>query len=241
MTATVGSFDGVHCGHRVLLRRVVDEARRNGGESLVVTFSPHPRLLLEKEPDLKLLTSLEEKCHLLEQIGIDNLAVIPFDRAFSLMSPHDFIRMLVLQGHVSTLVTGYDHRFGHDQTGGHELLRQLQERYRLQVIEIPEQELGSEHLSSSAIRRLIERGETDHAARLLGSPYLLQTKAGTDGTLQPCDRYKLLPPAGTYTVRIEKPAAAGSRTARLTVLSDGKLILQTDGELLSEQFLLSFQ
>lgn len=83
ITATVGSYDGVHCGHRVLLRQVVDEARRSGGESLVVTFSPHPRLLLEKEPDLKLLTSPEEKFHLLEQLGIDNLVVIPFDRAFS--------------------------------------------------------------------------------------------------------------------------------------------------------------
>ena len=75
ITATVGSYDGVHCGHRVLLRQVVDEARRSGGESLVVTFSPHPRLLLEKEPDLKLLTSPEEKFHLLEQLGIDNLVV----------------------------------------------------------------------------------------------------------------------------------------------------------------------
>lgn len=241
ITATVGSYDGVHCGHRVLLRQVVDEARRSGGESLVVTFSPHPRLLLEKEPDLKLLTSPEEKCRLLEQLGIDNLLVIPFDRAFSLTPPEEFIRMLVLRARVSTLVIGYDHRFGRDKQGGHELLLRMQAEYRLRIIEVAEQEFEDEHLSSSAIRRLIERGETGHAARLLGNPYLLMAEPGPHGELRPCESRKLLPAPGEYTVRVEPPHRYAGRTAALTVRPDGTLILKTDEELPSGPLLLSFQ
>ena len=229
ITATVGSYDGVHCGHRVLLRQVVDEARRSGGESLVVTFSPHPRLLLEKEPDLKLLTSPEEKFHLLEQLGIDNLVVIPFDRAFSRLSPQEFIRMLVREAGVSTLVIGYD------------LLLQLQEQYRLRIIEVAEQELEHEHLSSSAIRRLVERGETEHAARLLGSPYLLMAERRPDGGLIPCDRHKLLPAPGDYRVRVELPHRLAGTTATLLIRPDGSLTLKTDEELPEGPLLLSFR
>ena len=241
ITATVGSYDGVHCGHRVLLRQVVDEARRSGGESLVVTFSPHPRLLLEKEPDLKLLTSPEEKFHLLEQLGIDNLVVIPFDRAFSRLSPQEFIRMLVREAGVSTLVIGYDHRFGHDKSGGHDLLLQLQEQYRLRIIEVAEQELEHEHLSSSAIRRLVERGETEHAARLLGSPYLLMAERRPDGGLAPCDRHKLLPAPGDYRVRVEPPHRLAGTNATLLIRPDGSLTLKTDEELPEGPLLLSFR
>lgn len=238
--ATVGSYDGVHCGHRALLRQVTDRAEACGGESIVFTFDPHPRLLLEKEPGLRLLTSLEEKCFLLEKAGIDNLVVIPFDRAFSLTAPRDFIRILTEKANVSTLVVGYDHRFGRDKEGGHELLQRLGTEYGVQIVEIAEQELEHEHLSSTVIRRLIERGETAHASRLLGYGYLLAAETGREGRLVLHDSCKLLPGTGEYAVRFMTPAELAGREALLCITPDG-LYLKTREILPSgQQFLLSF-
>ena len=200
---TVGSYDGVHAGHRVLLKRAAAEARTSGGESVVVTFDPHPRLALEREPGLKLLTTLREKCLLLEEAGIDNLVVIPFDRAFSLTPPHEFIRLLREKVGTETLVVGYDHRFGRDKAGGFELLKRMHDQAPMRLIEVAEQELGREHLSSTAIRRLVAGGEMAHAARLLGHPYLLMAETLADGSLRPGEPHKLLPPAGSYPVRAE--------------------------------------
>ena len=142
IAATVGSYDGVHLGHRVLLEKTRAEAERIGGESLVITFEPHPRLALDPECGMKLLSPGEEKRRLLDQAGIDHLLIIPFDRAFSRMTPSDFLHLLVEQIGVRSLVVGYDHRFGCDKSGSHALLERLKGELGLDVTEVAEREVG---------------------------------------------------------------------------------------------------
>ncbi len=207
IAATVGSYDGVHLGHRVLLEKTRAEAERIGGESLVITFEPHPRLALDPECGMKLLSPGEEKRRLLDQAGIDHLLIIPFDRAFSRMTPSDFLHLLVEQIGVRSLVVGYDHRFGCDKSGSHALLERLKGELGLDVTEVAEREVESEHVSSTVVRRLIEQGEVAHAARLLGHPYLLHGEVKASGEVTPCDSHKLLPAKGEYRVRIEEQEA----------------------------------
>lgn len=213
--ATVGSYDGVHAGHRSLLQRTREEALRIGAESVVFTFDPHPRLALDPECEMRLLTSLDEKIRLIEAEGIDHLVILPFDRAFSRTAPEEFVRLLVERAHVECLVIGYDHRFGRDKSGGMDLLQQLGS---LRVIEVAEQEMESEHLSSTAVRRLIEQGEVAHAARLLGHPYRLSARRSTAESWQSSDPWKMLPKVGAYPVKNE-----AGQPYRLQIDSSGEL------------------
>lgn len=163
---TVGSYDGVHLGHRALIDRLVAEARAQGGESIVLTFDPHPRITLGRADGLRLLTTLDEKVRLLEALGVDNVIVIPFDRKFSALSGEVFVReYLQRRLGAGTLVAGYDHRFGHDRIDS-EAIAGL----GMRVIRIDECEVGGEHVSSTVIRRLIDEGRIAEAERLLGHP-----------------------------------------------------------------------
>ena len=158
--ATVGSYDGVHSGHRVLLDRIRREAAAVGGESIVLTFAPHPRVTLGTQERLRLLTSLEEKIYLLDRFGIDNLIVIPFDRAFSRIPSESFVKdYLIGKVGVKNLVVGFNHRFGHDKEGDYRLLNGLHDEFGFRVTEIEKQDVDAEKVSSTVIRRLIERGE----------------------------------------------------------------------------------
>lgn len=213
--ATVGSYDGVHRGHGVLLEQTRQEARALGIESLVVTFDPHPRLALDPACGMELLTSTNEKSLLIERAGIENLLIIHFDHTFSRLAPSDFLRLLVERVGVRSLVVGYDHRFGRDKSGSHELLERLKGELGLRVVEVAEQEVAGEHVSSTVVRRLILKGEVEHAARLLGHRYLLITEADPKGILTP-PAHKLLPKAGSYEVLI------GGEPFRL--ISDGQHI-----------------
>lgn len=203
IAATVGSYDGVHAGHRVLLAHTRAEAERLEGESMVITFDPHPRLALDPECDMRLLSSTKEKELLLAREGIDHLLVIPFDREFSRLDPAEFLRLLVERVGVRSLVVGYDHRFGRDKSGGRDLLEALKEELGLEVVEVPEQEMESEHVSSTVVRRLIQEGDVAHAARLLGHNYLMHATISREGEVRPTERHKLLPPQGEYRIRIE--------------------------------------
>lgn len=168
---TVGSYDGVHAGHRVLIGRLVAEARAAGGDAVVLTFDPHPRVTLGRAGGLRLLTTPEEKALLLERLGVDYLVVIPFDRSFSALSGDAFVRdYLIGRIGAETLVAGYDHRFGHDRI---DCLR-VAERWPLRVIRIDECQIGGAHVSSTAIRRLIEEGNIAEAERLLGHPLKIE-------------------------------------------------------------------
>lgn len=220
--ATVGSYDGVHSGHRVLLDRIVREARAMGGESIVLTFAPHPRITLGTQGDLRLLTSLGEKARLLERAGIENLIVIPFDRAFSRIPSDIFVReYLIGKVGVRNLVVGFNHRFGNNKEGDYRLLSTLHEEFGFRVTEIERQNVDAEKVSSTVIRRLIRQGEMHRAARMLAHPYLLAGDTDRSGYVTPEEPLKLLPPAGDYPVRVE------GKEHLLRIASDGTVFFPT--------------
>lgn len=163
--ATVGSYDGVHLGHRALLKRLTEEARRTGGESVVVTFDPHPRMAMGRADGMRLLTTLEQKARLLERAGVDNLLVVRFDSAFRALSGMEFIERYLLQAiGAEALIVGYDHRFGHDRMSGEALAA----TGRIRVIEVAEEQVDGRHVSSTVIRRLLDEGRRSEAEELLG-------------------------------------------------------------------------
>lgn len=163
---TVGTFDGVHRGHRALLERLVAEARALGGESVVLTFDPHPRVTLGRSDDLHLLTTLDEKAVLLEQAGVDAMIVIPFDRHFSLLSGADFVeRILIERLGTETLVAGFNHRFGHDRCDCETVVAS-----RMKVVRVAACEVDGQRVSSTAIRELLADGRRAEAEKLAGHP-----------------------------------------------------------------------
>mgnify|MGYP002940519212 CR=1 FL=1 len=187
---TVGSYDGVHSGHLKLLRTVTAAARGQGGESIVFTFEPHPRITLGKADGLRLLTTLDEKTALLEELGVDNVIVIPFDRAFSALSGEEFADdYLIGKVGAETLVAGYNHRFGHDRIDCDRLAA-----LGMRVIRVDERSVEGEHVSSTAIRRLVEAGRIAEAERLLGHRF----RAAVQET-----------PATAETACGEKPGVSG--------------------------------
>ena len=210
---TVGSYDGVHGGHRAILQRINELAAQNGGESVVVTFAPHPRIVLGKADGLKLLNTLEEKITLLEEVGIDHLIVAPFTEEFSRLSSQEYVRdYLVGKIGVRTLVVGYNHHFGHNKDGDFRFLQSMQEEYGFEVYEISRQQIDDEKVSSTVVRQLITSGDMAHAKRLLERPYILIANLKE----RSIDPYKLLPPNGRYRVEIE-----GQGTAVLVISHNG--------------------
>lgn len=202
---TVGSYDGVHGGHRAILRRINELAAQNGGESVVVTFAPHPRIVLGKADGLKLLNTLEEKIALLEEVDVDHLIVAPFTEEFSRLSSQEYVRdYLVERIGVHTLVVGYNHHFGHNKDGDFRFLQSMQAEYGFEVYEISRQQIDDEKVSSTVVRQLITAGDVAHAMRLLERPYILITNLKE----RAIDPYKLLPPNGRYRVEIEGQGAA---------------------------------
>ncbi len=168
---TVGSYDGVHLGHKVLIETLIQAAREAGGESIVLTFEPHPRITLGRDEGLRLLTTLEEKIALLARLGVDNVIVIPFDEAFSQLSGAEFIdRYLIGRVGAETLVAGYNHRFGHDRCD----CRELAEPRALNFIKVAAQQVAGHHVSSTTIRQLLAEGELAEAEQLLGHPLKIE-------------------------------------------------------------------
>ena len=201
--ATVGSYDGVHCGHRILLDEVVRRAKACGGESVVLTFEPHPRITLGNDEGLQLLSTLEEKFLLLEQVGIDYVVVIPFDKAFSRLSREEFINdYLVGKLNIEQLVVGYNHHFGHNKAGNYSF---LVEHTPLQVVEIAQYTDNGNKVSSTAIRQAFAVGDLPKAQQLLGHPYIIKGMADAQGKVA-TDRYKLLPTDGRYSCTINGKA-----------------------------------
>lgn len=169
---TVGSFDGVHCGHRMLLQRVVDEAHTRGGVAVVITFDVLPRIVLGRGEGMRVLSSMEEKLALLEQAGIDAVVIAPFDEEFRMLPAARFVdRYLLDRLHTEVLVVGFNHRFGHDRVAGDSIRRE-----GLEVVCVGECDVDGEKVSSSVIRRLLDEGRTSEAERLLGHPLRRDTE-----------------------------------------------------------------
>lgn len=158
---TVGTFDGVHLGHRKLIETVVEKARERNCRSVVVTFDPHPREIINPgKGGIKMLTTLKERCELLEDIGVDMLLVIPFDRDFSLLTSEEFVRDVIHEKiGVSEFVIGYDHHFGHDREGTIETIKKLGTKLGFESYVVSKQEMGDVTISSTLIRKtLAEEG-----------------------------------------------------------------------------------
>lgn len=221
---TVGSYDGVHQGHRKLLSTIAEIAAKRNGESVVVTFSPHPRQVLAGGGAVELLNTLDEKIYLLERVGIDNLIVAPFTPQFSQLSSEEFVSgYLVDKVGVSTLVVGYNHHFGHNKGGDFHSLERLGGRYGFDIYMQPRHDVDRDKVSSTVIRQLIRRGEVSQAARYLGSPYMVIGSPTPEGRFEAGDPAKLLPPAGEYSVTV---CGQTPPRRRLTVGEHGEMRLQ---------------
>ncbi|SMO39648.1 bifunctional riboflavin kinase/FAD synthetase [Gracilimonas mengyeensis] len=213
---TVGTFDGVHLGHRKLMETVVDKARKRDARSVVVTFNPHPREIINPgQGGIKLLTTLEERCEVLEDLGIDILLVIPFDRDFSLLSSEEFIRDVIYDKiGVSEFVIGYDHHFGRDREGTIETIERLGSELDFDSYVVSKQEMGDVTISSTMIRKtLAEEGDVKQAAEYLGRMYLLngivmhgdergRTIGYPTANLKPEHKNKVVPKNGVYAVKV---------------------------------------
>ncbi|WP_160712597.1 bifunctional riboflavin kinase/FAD synthetase [Chitinophaga solisilvae] len=213
---TIGTFDGVHTGHRFIIQQLEQAAADCDGETVIVTFDPHPReVLMPKPNNIRLLTTLPEKIALLEQAGIDHLVVVPFTKAFSELSAREYLEdFLVARFKPNTIIIGYDHRFGHNREGGLELLEAEQQVYGFRLIEIPQQVVNDLTVSSTKIRKSLQEGQVQLANELLGYPYFLTgevihgDKMGRQlgyptANLQLPDERKLIPAEGIYAVRVQ--------------------------------------
>lgn len=170
---TIGTFDGVHLGHQTILKDMVRVAKEIKGESVVVTFYPHPRQVLRiDDGNLRFITTQEEKIRLLENIGIDNLIIVNFTEEFSRLSSESFITDYVIKNISPVkIVVGYDHHFGNNRKGDFNLLNDLGERYDIEVQRIPAKDVENIAVSSTKIRHSLQRGDVCYANRLLGYQY----------------------------------------------------------------------
>lgn len=212
---TTGVFDGVHSGHRILLDRVVRLARQNKGESVVMTFDPHPRLILSgKQEKISVLTTLDEKIKLLEAAGIDHLVIEKFDRALAGLSAYDFIRKyLVEKIGVRYLVVGYDHHFGRKREGDINMVRECGKKFGFSIEQIEGIADNGGFISSTSIRDALLAGKLEKANNWLGYSYTLTGtvvkgrelghKLGfPTANIEPSDIYKLIPADGVYAVEV---------------------------------------
>lgn len=213
---TVGTFDGVHAGHRALINAVVQKAKTRNARSVVVTFDPHPREIINPGKEgIKLLTTLKERCEILEDLGVDILLVIPFDRDFSLLTSEEFVRDIIHKKvGVSEFVIGYDHHFGRDREGTIETIRNLGEELGFPAHVVSKQEMGDVTISSSVIRRtLADKGDVKQAAEYLNRNYLLngivihgdergRTIGYPTANLKPEHENKVIPKNGVYAVKV---------------------------------------
>ena len=210
---TIGSFDGLHAGHQKIIDRIKNLAKSHDGESVVVTFHPHPRsIVYPKANDLRLLTDLKEKLRLLEASGVDHTVVVPFSIEFSQQTPQEYVeRFLIKSFNPRYIVIGYDHRFGLNRNGDLAFLRQYEQAGKLEIIEIEKQEIASIAISSTKVREAISGGDIIKANQLLGHFYSLSGKVihgkkiGTTinfptANLEISEPKKHIPSEGVYAV-----------------------------------------
>lgn len=212
---TIGTFDGLHFGHKKILNRLKEIAKKYGGETVVITFYPHPRMVLfPDDNDIKLLSSQEEKIMLLEKLGIDNLIIIPFSKEFSRLTSLDFVRnILVNKIGTKKLVIGYDHHFGKNREGSFEHLFEFGPVYGFDVEEIPEQDIDEVAVSSSKIRNSLLEGNVELANTFLERKYSLigtvikgdqvgRTLGYPTANINIAFPHKLIPAFGVYLVEV---------------------------------------
>lgn len=212
---TIGTFDGVHTGHLQIIHQLKKEAEQNNGESVIITFDPHPRMVLNAQkgqPPIKLLNTLSEKIELLNKQGIDHLVIVPFTMEFSNQSAEEYIRdFLVSKFHPKTIIIGYDHHYGKNRTGDYKLLEKYQQELGYKVKEIPVHILHHITISSTKIRHALNESDISTANECLGYDYFFEGRV-IDGNklgrtlgyptanMYVSDENKLIPENGIYAV-----------------------------------------
>ena len=210
---TIGTFDGVHIGHRKILDKIINHAKESTLHSAVLTFFPHPRMVLQKDADIKLLNTIDEKMMILKNLGLDILIIHPFTKEFSRLRATEFVRdILVNTLHTKKVIIGYDHRFGRNRTANIHDLIAFGGTHDFTVEEIPAQEIEDVSVSSTKIRKALEEGDIETANSYLGYHYML---TGTivrgkglgkqlgypTANLSIAEQYKLIPKTGSYIVK----------------------------------------
>lgn len=210
---TIGTFDGVHVGHRAIIKRLVSSAKEEGLVSVVLTFFPHPRMVLQKDSDIKLINTLAEKKQLLQEIGLDYFVVEPFTYEFSRLTALQYVRdILVGQLKAKKIIIGYDHRFGRNRNADIQDLKKYGVEFGFEVEEISAQQLNEVSVSSTKIRKALAKGAIDTANTYLGYPFSITgtvTKGKALGrtigyptaNLYVSQTYKLIPKNGVYVVK----------------------------------------
>ena len=210
---TIGTFDGVHIGHNKILTKLVEESKKNNLSSLIMTFFPHPRIVLQKSEEIKMIDTMDEKIHLFEKTGVDNLIIQPFDENFSKIRAKEFVEeILVKRLKIKHIIIGYDHRFGKDREASVEDLKKFGLNYMFTVEEIAAQEIHSIAISSTKIRNAILKGEIKKCNEYLGRNFMLTGKVvHGDGlgkkinfptaNIQIKEPYKIIPKNGVYLAK----------------------------------------
>ena len=210
---TIGTFDGVHLGHTQIIKQLVKRAKALEIPAVVLSFYPHPRIVLHQDSGIKLLDSLEEKAAKLEALGVDYFVVYPFSKSFSRMHAADFVADILVKGlHAKSVLIGYDHRFGRNRNANIEDLRNYGQQYQFEVAEISAKEIEAVAVSSTKIRKALEQGNITKANEYLGHPYTIggrvvsgkkigRTLGFPTANITPNYPYKLIPKDGVYAVQ----------------------------------------
>jgi len=213
---TIGTFDGVHFGHQKIIKQLVEKAKTDGGESVILTFFPHPRMIIDPEnQDLKMINTINEKAEILKSLGVDHLIITPFTRDFSNQLPDDYIKN-TLVNNIGTkhIIIGYDHRFGKDRSGNLADLKTAGLHFGFTVEEIMEQDIHDVAVSSTKIRQALLAGDVSLAADYLGYPFSIfgrvikgdkigRTIGFPTANIFVEETYKLIPGDGIYAVTVE--------------------------------------
>ena len=215
LVAATGFFDGVHIGHQTVLRNIANEAKMHNKKSCIVTFWPHPRVVLGKDAEtLRLLTTHDEKIKIISQMAIDYCYLIPFTQQFAQLSAEQFFENVLINTiDISQLYVGYNHRFGRNACAGFNEIKRIGNKFNVDVLKIETVSCGSEKISSSDIRKLLETGDIDKANEMLGYNYGLQgavvrgnqigrTLGFPTANIQP-NAYKMLPKNGVYAATVK--------------------------------------
>lgn len=212
---TIGTFDGVHVGHQKVLSNLVQSAKKNNASSVLLTFFPHPRMVLQKNTGIKLINTIDERIKLLEKTGLEILVIHEFTKDFAEKTALDFVKNVLVDNlKISNLIIGYDHRFGKDREGNFEQLTAFGKKFGFNVSKIPQQEIDHITISSTKIRKAIELGNIEEANRYLGYCFMLTgevvkgknlgEKIGfPTANISIKETYKLLPKTGSYVVKAE--------------------------------------
>jgi riboflavin kinase/FMN adenylyltransferase len=212
---TIGTFDGVHLGHQQILKELVKEAKKIDGKSVLITFEPHPRLVLSNfESTIELIDSLDEKIEKLKKLHLDYLFVIPFTKTFANQQPQNYVENFLIKNfNLHTIIIGYDHRFGNNRAGDIDFLKTYRDKNQFQLIEISAKQIDENTISSSKIRLALKNGEIELANKYLGNDFVIsgtvmhgakrgRTIGYPTANLKLENDYKIIPQKGVFIVKI---------------------------------------